>query len=220
MATIQLPKGLKGVDLVLYSVFRSLGFEVDVLPVLEFGGRYGPSNRQLESDGVVNYNEKRYMEVWEDFDELLDYLDTGELPEDLEYTEFLPKTIPNTVDVDQYWKLLLLSRRVKGITEASKQRDEVGFYKTEGARVGTTCKEYFVTDKAQEDEGEGLDEASNNIWPAYYLPGITWINEPQHEEMAFTQLSYGNEPSVGTRYSCAAILVVIPPLNERKRKRD
>lgn len=201
-------------------MFQSLGFEVNVLPVLEFGGRYGPGNRQLGSDSVVKCNKKRYMEVWEDFDELLGYLDTGELPEYIECTEFLPKKIQNTIDVDQYWKLLFMSRRVKGMTEASKDRDEDGFYTTEGARVGTTRKEYFVTDSAQPEESEGLDEASNNVWPAYYLPGITWINEPQHEEMAFTQLSYGNEPSVDTRYSCAAILVVIPPLNQRKRKRD
>lgn len=220
-AQLQLPRGLKGVDHVLYSVFRSLGFEVDVLPVLEFGGRYGTGNQELQNDCVVKCNDKRYAEVWEDSEEFLDYLDTGKLPEYIEYTEFIPQKIYSTMEVDRYWKLLFMSRRVKGLTEASKDRDDNGFFTTEGARVGTACTEYFVADIGLGDDEPGLDEASNKVWPAYYLPGIVWINEPQHEEMAFTKLSYGNEASLDTRYSCAAILVVVPPLNhQRKRKRD
>lgn len=34
----QLPRALKGADLVLYSVFRSLGIEVAILPILEKDG--------------------------------------------------------------------------------------------------------------------------------------------------------------------------------------
>lgn len=33
--------------------------------------------------------------------------------------------------------------------------------------------------------------------------------------MAFTQISWGNQASIGTRYSCAAILAVVPPFDKR-----
>jgi hypothetical protein len=68
-----------------------LDVEVDVIPVTEVGGRYGPGNRELENDCIVRCNNKRYMEVWEDFGEFFGFLDTGELPEDIEYTKFVPK---------------------------------------------------------------------------------------------------------------------------------
>ena len=35
--------------------------------------------------------------------------------------------------------------------------------------------------------------------------------------MAFTHMTYGNEAGLGTRYSCAAILAVIPPFSVRTR---
>lgn len=57
------------------------------------------------------------------------------------------------------------------------------------------------------------------MWPFYHLPGIIWLTEPKREEMAFTHLTYGNEASLDTRYSCAAIVAVIPPWNERMNER-
>lgn len=50
---MQLPKALEGADLVLYSVFRSLGVEVAILPIIDGLGHYGIQNPQLglnESD--------------------------------------------------------------------------------------------------------------------------------------------------------------------------
>lgn len=60
-----------------------------------------------------------------------------------------------------------------------------------------------------------MSQVANTEWPAYHLPGITWITDPKHEERAFSQISYGNEASLGTRYSCAAILAVVPPFDKR-----
>jgi hypothetical protein len=33
--------------------------------------------------------------------------------------------------------------------------------------------------------------------------------------MALSEITYGNEASIGLRYSCAAIVAIIPPWNER-----
>lgn len=55
----------------------------------------------------------------------------------------------------------------------------------------------------------------NRIWPAQFIPGITWISDPLNKEMAFTYLAYGNEPSITTVYSCAVILAAVPPFDQR-----
>ncbi|BCR91148.1 uncharacterized protein ACHE_61034S [Aspergillus chevalieri] len=43
----QLPRVLKGADLVLYSVLRSLGIDVAILPIPEKDGQYGIQNQDL-----------------------------------------------------------------------------------------------------------------------------------------------------------------------------
>lgn len=60
----------------------------------------------------------------------------------------------------------------------------------------------------------------NDTWPNVSIPGITWINEPAHNEMAFSYIAYGNEASIGTMYSYAAILAIVPPFDERQRVMD
>lgn len=53
-------------------------------------------------------------------------------------------------------------------------------------------------------------------WSSSYVAGVTWINEPAHREMALSYIAYGNEASIDTMYSSAAILVIIPPYEERQ----
>ena len=57
----------------------------------------------------------------------------------------------------------------------------------------------------------------DDTWPSVRIPGITWINEPAHDEMAFSYIAYGNEASIETMYSYAAILAIVPPFDERER---
>ncbi|KAF9887164.1 hypothetical protein FE257_010418 [Aspergillus nanangensis] len=198
IANMQLPRGLKGADLVLYTVLQSLGIEVDIRPVLEYCGEYGSQNLDLGIKGIVRANKRHYFSSWDYYDSYYwrTYMSAG---------------------IDRYWKLLLMSRRVRGmrdLTEVARREGVAihGWYANEGARVGTKCESYVTADRGQE---EGLDDVSQDVWPAWYLPGIVWINEPKHEEMALSQISFGNEAAVGTRYSCAAILAVIPPFDER-----
>ncbi|OJJ43939.1 hypothetical protein ASPZODRAFT_72321 [Penicilliopsis zonata CBS 506.65] len=123
-----LPQILKGSDLVLYSVFKSLGLQVNVLPVREADGFYHTENPQMDIGGRTHPKRDKYA-------------------------------------IDEY-------------------EDSLGY-------------------------------ATKRYWPFYRLPGVFWLTEPKQEEMAFSYLAYGNESSVETMYSCAAIFAVIPPLEKR-----
>ncbi|PYH92399.1 hypothetical protein BO71DRAFT_457421, partial [Aspergillus ellipticus CBS 707.79] len=79
-----------------------------------------------------------------------------------------------------------------------------------GVRVGLNHQTYRTTDRGGED-----DCPEDDIWPSRFVRGITWITEPKHEQMAFSHVVYGNEASIGTRYSSVAILVIIPPHSQR-----
>ncbi|KAF7596013.1 hypothetical protein BBP40_003793 [Aspergillus hancockii] len=222
LAQTRLPRTLKGADLVLYSIFKSLGLDVEILPVLESGKRYADANPALGLTGVVGGKH-----IWEDGDYefymLQRYLEKDEQI-DLSYNEILPpvQSSDDYGDIDRRWKLLMLTRRVKGMKQAAEfaKKNDVpmrpgrSFYEAEGARIGACLEPYKTTDWCT-DYGEAVDDALRHLWPAYYLPGITWITEPKHAEMAFSHLAHGNEASLSTQYSCAAILAVIPPVSQR-----
>ncbi|KAJ0422048.1 hypothetical protein BJY00DRAFT_311449 [Aspergillus carlsbadensis] len=234
LAETHLPRALKGADLVLYSVFRSLGIEVSILPILDSDkGRYGGGNPEAGVTGKLQGPDGRsrwgYMDTedWHGAHVLWKYLLNGKAFRP-EFSEMLPMTVEaaQCEDVDRWWKVLLMSRRVKGMGDVlngikrneaapgvkSEDADENSFYRTAAAKVGAARHKYNVTDRG---EGDDLDDVVKEVWPAYHLPGITWITEPKHEEMAFSQVAYGNQASIGTRYSCAAILAVIPPAEQR-----
>jgi hypothetical protein len=219
---LQIPRGLKGADLVLYSVFTSLGIEADVLPVLKWEGKYGSENQMLEVESAVEDLENSYIRGDDDIDPWLRFLKNGEMPKKIKSSEFLPPGIVDAMDINQYWKLLLMSRRVDGMRDVAEYAKKEGVavggvYAAEGVRVGTELRPYDVTDYGYD---QTLDDVSKLVWPTYYLPGIVWINEPKHEEMAFSHVVYGNDAGVETRYSAAAIFAVIPPAKDRKRILD
>ncbi|GKZ24416.1 hypothetical protein AbraIFM66951_010492 [Aspergillus brasiliensis] len=222
LAELQLPRALKGADLVVYAAFEALGIDISILPVLEYDGVYA-GNPQLGVPGGVPKSAKGgYLSetvCWDSAPE--DYLKEGK-EEPLSYNEVYPWASSSALDVDRHWKRLLLTREVIGMRDAfwlgeqhHLPKKPNSFYQAGGARVGARFRSYFTSDRGQE---EGLDEVANDIWPTYYLPGITWLTRPKHEEMAFSQISYGNEPSIGARYSCAAILAIIPPLGQRGQR--
>lgn len=162
MANIQLPRALKGSDLVLYSVFKSLGMEVDVLPVLERQGKYAPGDAPLGINGCVERGRRSsYMGIYDSyngFGEMSRYLAYGEDLEGTESAEILPPGAMDRADVDRRWKLLLMARQSKSLNELS------GFLKVkglsgeldkitnmDGARVGTHRRPYFTTDSGQDE---------------------------------------------------------------------
>ena len=55
-------------------------------------------------------------------------------------------------------------------------------------------------------------------WPNEPIEDIHWLTSAKHYDTALTYTAYGNEPSVGYKYSYAAILVKIPPWEKRQRQ--
>ncbi|CAG8894967.1 unnamed protein product [Penicillium egyptiacum] len=62
-APVLLPRALKGADLVLYSVFKSLGLEIDILPVI-FDDSYGPSNEKHGEQPLRNRILRVFSQNW------------------------------------------------------------------------------------------------------------------------------------------------------------
>ncbi|KAB8221096.1 hypothetical protein BDV33DRAFT_190689 [Aspergillus novoparasiticus] len=220
-----------GSDVVLYSIFQSLGLHVQVLPVLENNGKYIPKDPKLGLKGKVEREgeiarRSRYIGDWGDdeyefADEIQPYLAKDEPLLVNPSNEVLPQTSgrEDIADIDRRWRLLRMTRRVGSMKKAISFARSKGLpYKEdscfleEGVQIGSCLRPYETTELGQEMP---LDEVLPHVWPAYYLPGITWLTEPKHEEMAFSQITYGNQAGLGTRYSCAAIFAVVPPWDKR-----
>lgn len=58
-------------------------------------------------------------------------------------------------------------------------------------------------------------EIIRDEWPHSKMTGITWLTSQKHWEQALRYVAYGNEPSVETSYSTAAIFATIPNWNKR-----
>lgn len=102
-----LPRALKGADLVLYSVFKSLGIKIEVVPVIqEDDFRKGHYDMDEEYESLeYDSNPKDSKGKKED-----DVNDKREQPQpEMEYSAF---TLP--MNIDRYWKKALLSCRLKG----------------------------------------------------------------------------------------------------------
>ncbi|GKZ32611.1 hypothetical protein AbraIFM66950_002129 [Aspergillus brasiliensis] len=207
LAELQLPRALKGADLVVYAVFEALGMEVSILPVLR------PKQDYVQiSDGGYELQGSYDRSAPEE------YLKKGK-EHSLSYSEMYPWKSSNALDVDRHWKRLLLTREVVDLQDAfllgekhHLPKKPNSLYQARGAHVGARLRSYFTSGRGQ-DEDE--NEMTNDLWPSYYIPGITWLTEPKHRKRAFSHVTYGNEAGIGTRYSCAAILAVIPPFSQR-----
>ncbi|PLB43732.1 hypothetical protein P170DRAFT_441188 [Aspergillus steynii IBT 23096] len=218
LATIQVPRALKGADLVLYSVFKSLGIELAILPIIAQNGVYA-KNPELGLTGTVDgsrgnrcsisYRRPRFYK---------DYLMHGK-PFTLDTVDFEPADF-YCDDLDQRWKWLLMTRKIAGMEAAIYYAKENNlplkpnsFYEAGVTLVGKGLMPYDTSDYMIENEAQIL----NDCFPVYPIPGITWITEPKHEEMAFSHIAHGNEPSICTWYSSVAILAVIPPAEKRMK---
>ncbi|KAJ9302233.1 hypothetical protein DTO271G3_1099 [Paecilomyces variotii] len=229
-----LPRSLKGSDLVLYSVLKSLGIGVKVVPVLELRGSYVPDDPGETEKGqghirlfATNYKARKSIEILEK----LGYVESKSgysAPQqrtglELEYKD-IGATVSDWDDIGRHWKTILLGREVYGLSGPEEGQDDYYYYYDDdeeqtGARVGTRLHRYFTTDRGGEAEDVSEREMVEQLWPFHHLPGIIWLTEPKRAQMAFTHITYGNEASLDTRYSCAAIVAVVPPWNERMNER-
>lgn len=151
-----LPRGLKGADLAVYSVLMSLGIDAHVLPVLS----------QKHDD----YLEEGAVE------EMLRFLRDGEGFEPT-FAQ-IPQILPVESDLEKYWKMLYLSRRLHGtrkIMEFAKERklemDPGMFQDRKGNYFGTELHRYSV-DPHLFDMGESISEVGLLPKISYFFPLI------------------------------------------------
>ncbi|KAL5366645.1 hypothetical protein BJX96DRAFT_161263 [Aspergillus floccosus] len=192
-----LPSILKGSDLMVYSIFQSFGIEIVILPILKDQDYNWYENSAF-------YRQKEYLHKGGDLEIYYDEV-AGTAHEDLK-------------KVDDRWKTLLLSRRPRGLAKTRDYATENGLEVPRddiaSEIIGESLHKYKTTDIGQDED---MNEIIDDTWPSVRIPGITWINEPAHDEMAFSYIAYGNEASIETMYSYAAILAIVPPFDERGR---
>ncbi|GMG09637.1 unnamed protein product [Aspergillus oryzae] len=167
--THDLPRGFKGFDVVLYSIFQSLGLHVQVLPVLENNGKYIPKDPKLGLKGKVKREgeiarRSRYIGEWGDdeyefADELQPYLAKDEPLLVNPTNEVLPQASSqeDIADIDRRWRLLRMTRRVGSMKKAISFARSKGLpykedssYLEEGAQVGSCLRPYETTEWGQE----------------------------------------------------------------------
>ncbi|MCJ1249499.1 hypothetical protein MMC30_006723 [Trapelia coarctata] len=139
---VRLPFALKGVDMVTFVVFKSLGLHVSIRPVLE----------DIKADKNVYYD-----------------------PHD----------------------------------EDPGQRDL-------GQLVGNRLCRFSWSDDGGYDGDESQGEIVRGFWASDWYKDILWLNGPGPKSPAVAHLTYGNEASMVCHYSFAAMLVTVPPFEERK----
>jgi hypothetical protein len=139
-----LPRGLKGADLAVYSLFKSLGIDAHVLPVL----------RQKHDEGVEEEAVRDVLGFLRDCDEF-----------EPTFTQ-LPQIIPVDKDLGKYWKMLHVSRRLHGtrkIIQCAQERNlEIEsrmFQDTKGNYFGTELHPYLV--ETELFEGDSITAVSH-----------------------------------------------------------
>lgn len=162
-----LPRGLKGADLAVYSVFKSLGIDSHVVPVL----------RQKHDEGAEE----------EAVRDMLGFLRDGD---EFEPTfAQLPQIIPVDTDLEKYWKMLYVSRRFHGtrkIVQFAQERNlemEPGIFQdTKGNYFGTELHPYLV--ETGLFEGESITAVSHlpDITTVLFLDRYTTNTNVDHEQ--------------------------------------
>ncbi|KAL4930250.1 Zn(II)2Cys6 transcription factor [Aspergillus undulatus] len=191
----------------LLQLLKSLNIDVEDLPVLEHHGQYCGKNTEVGLTGKP-VNRKRFYIGQDDesgIEVLIRFLMNGKKLVRPSYKDMMPRLISpaDCEDIDRRWKTLLMARQVRGMGDAFGVAEhknlavkEDSLYKGSDSQIGVLRHAYKVTDSGQDED---LDDVAEGVWPFQYLPGITWVTEPEHEEMAFRQIAYGNEASMGTR---------------------
>lgn len=167
-----LPRGLKGADLAVYSVFKSLGIDAHVLPVLR-----QKHDEDAEEQAVTD---------------MLGFLRDGD---EFEPTfAQLPQIIPVDKDLEKYWKMLHVSRRLHGtrkIIQFAQERNlemEPGLFQdTKGNYFGTELHPYLV--ETESYEGQSITTVStfpDTINVFFLDQNITNTNLDHEQDLART----------------------------------
>ncbi|RMZ41000.1 hypothetical protein CA14_001659 [Aspergillus flavus] len=88
-----------------------------------------------------------------------------------------------------------------------------GLETEDGELVGEQLHPYHQSSSST--EYDPLDQIIRDEWPHSKMTGITWLTSQKHWEQALRYVAYGNESSVETSYSTAAIFATIPNWNKR-----
>lgn len=166
-ATIEgFPRHLKGSDLVLYSVFKSLGLKTSILPVLDQTKEV--DNEKIDADrDIYDYEEfpptggwrgRPKIPIWTTARECLEKGSKLEVCIDHGCRE----DFYNCDDIETRWKVLLMGRRIEGMATfvkdaKARKLDTTGLpYKWDGARVGKSLYPYQATrcDGISDEEDE------------------------------------------------------------------
>ena len=150
--------------MVLYSIFRSLGIEVAILPVLEVDGHFGTENPQL---GIGGAEKKDIFYGDLALEELQGYLETGKYY-GTRKKELMPQSSNADVNIDRRCKLLMLTRQVHGMKQLREFARENKLsikqnsrYDTVGARVGSRLRPYKASGRGEDEE---LDDVSKSAF--------------------------------------------------------
>lgn len=136
-------RALKGSDLVLYSVFKSLSIEVNILPVVGIEGDYHAENPEL---GIEGRSRSGYYDEYDGYGYGSRSSET--------YDEMSKQGFGKCDDVDSRWKVLLIERSINSMIAQGAPMEGL-------ARVGTRLQPYKVTDWML-DEGKNADEVSTS----------------------------------------------------------
>lgn len=186
-ASLLLPQGLKGSDLVVYAVLKSFGMNVEVLPVIiEREYDYGDYDSEIDELGP-EAEERIYKEKEEERKKQKEKEEKGG-----------PEARSNPY-----------AHIGNSLMPYKKYDDEVpNVYKVSVHFVHSNRTSWLY--------GYLLRlQFIKKVWPYRDLQDITWISRPKHREMAVSFMQWGNEYIFHTEYSHAAIIAQIPSFSER-----
>ena len=168
-AALDFPQCLKGSDLVLYSVFESLGIKTYILPVLGAHGRYTESNPSLSIKGYTSEYPNdpkppsakrcRTHPMWLQLEECR----RSGKKIDFEFDDNDTVNFHVCGDVEARWKVLAMVRQVRKLADFAELARSEGLdtsgmsYRQEGAQIGTAlwpCMTFVEQDWTMEEVSE------------------------------------------------------------------
>ncbi|KAG6994153.1 hypothetical protein G7Y79_00046g082040 [Physcia stellaris] len=203
----RLPQGLKGIDRAVYSAFRDLNVEVEVLPILNIGGYGGTPLRDLRvtKESVdAQVSRKRFQ--------LYQQRGNKDAPFRLSYLEYDRKHAchsckePIATDFDARLKQIKACRRLKFPSDGYSTDREV------------TALTHFQRMELLDEGGSdyGFDHALDRTVPHQNVHNVIWLNESNgNDERQFARIAYLNDETVEVSHSAAAIIAVVPKAADR-----
>lgn len=142
---------------------------MQVLPVLENGGKYIPENPELGLKGHIK-NRSGYLSEWDDHDFYNDHQPYLARNKRLfvNFSEILPQVSSreDIANIDRRWKLLKMTRHVRGMKKAISfarrkglPHKEDSWFMEEGAHIGSCLRPYDATEWGNDMSLDGVSFA-------------------------------------------------------------